>query len=340
MEKKRKRNTIRDVAKLAGVSTTTVSFVYHEPERVKKETKKLVLDAAKQLNYIPSLSASALRGKSNLVAVIINFHIDDLHHPTVIEALPFISLYLKDAGYYMLPFFYNENDSVQELISLAETGQIAGALFMASKNNFQLLDFFIDHTIPLCLIGTIKQYEKKIFSIDNNNVADVAMLVETLYQLGYKKIAFISGDLSYIVCKQRLEGYMSAVLKYKKQDPLTFAFSDDRICIQQAVNQIIMIQNPPDAIITKDDIKGIYVIGELYKQGLTPGKDIGIASIGGVQAATYTYPQLSGMTFSIKEIARRAVQQLCKNISTATPAIGSYFVNSTFTDRESTPRQF
>ena len=116
----KKKNGIRDVAKMAGVSITTVSFVYNNPDRVKEDTRKLVLDVAKKLNYTPDFNALGLRGKTNLITLIVNFNVDEQSHPTISEAIPHISKYLTEFGYYLLPFFEPEEKEMVYLNSIIQ----------------------------------------------------------------------------------------------------------------------------------------------------------------------------------------------------------------------------
>ncbi|MGL4677000.1 MAG: LacI family DNA-binding transcriptional regulator [Brevinema sp.] len=335
-----KKISIRDVARLAGVSTTTVSFVYHTPNRVHSKTRESVLKAAETLGYIPNISASGLRGHSNLVALVINFSYDEIHHPTVIEALPYISQALKEYGYHTMVFFQHHNDESKELRSLVKTKQLAGVLFLASRSDLSLLECFIENNIPVTTIGTLEQYQNKIYCVDNDNIKDTFNLVKQIHHLGYKKIAFLSGDLDYIVCQQRLEGYRNAIHELQDHEPIIFGYCEERKKLEQSIQEIMSLDSKPDAIITKDDIKGIYTINQLLKLGIKPGNDVGVGSIGGISATTYTTPQLSSMSFSIKEITQKAVNATHQNIVENKSQTGIHFVSSLFIERGSLNRNF
>ena len=218
----KKKNGIRDVAKMAGVSITTVSFVYNNPDRVKEDTRKLVLDVAKKLNYTPDFNALGLRGKTNLITLIVNFNVDEQSHPTISEAIPHISKYLTEFGYYLLPFFEPEEKEMVYLNSIISNKQICGAIFMASKKNMELLDLLIENGIPTVVIGELTGYLDKVFCVDIDNSNEIKNLVDKLYEAGYKKIAYVSGNVDYIVCEQRLRGYYDSVMKNNIHKPIVF----------------------------------------------------------------------------------------------------------------------
>ncbi|CCG57948.1 regulatory protein LacI [Brachyspira pilosicoli WesB] len=332
----KKKNGIRDVAKMAGVSITTVSFVYNNPDRVKEDTRKLVLDVAKKLNYTPDFNALGLRGKTNLITLIVNFNVDEQSHPTISEAIPHISKYLTEFGYYLLPFFEPEEKEMVYLNSIISNKQICGAIFMASKKNMELLDLLIENGIPTVVIGELTGYLDKVFCVDIDNSNEIKNLVDKLYEAGYKKIAYVSGNVDYIVCEQRLRGYYDSVMKNNIHKPIVLGFTEDVAKIKDDIKNLISNKkNIPDVIVCKDDIKGIYVISELLRNGIIPGRDIGVVGVGGISASNYIYPNLSTLSFSIKNISKLAVKNLNDMIVNNKIISGQKYVKTKFLHKES-----
>lgn len=334
---KNKKITIKDIARLAGVSTTTVSFAFNNPKRVNNKTLEKVLSVSKKLNYSPNVMAGALRGKSNVIAIILNFHYDEMtHNPTIMEGFPLILQSIANMGYYAMPFFQQENEyENSNLFSLIRNKQIIGAFFLASKTDVSILDFIIKNKIPLSVIGTIPSHQNKIYSVDNDNENDAYITTKILYEKDYKKVAYISGDIDYIVCKQRLKGYEKAVKEQALHKPMSYGFSEDRNKIEESVREIIESGNDIDAIIAKDDIKGLYIVSELLKNNIKVGKDMGVVSIGGSKASTYSNPQLSALKFSIEDIVIRAVKNLDDQIKKRRVITKRDVVEATFLHRES-----
>ena len=124
------------------------------------------------------------------------------------------------------------------------------------------------------------------------------MLMIPIEQRCLLMIEPLSGDLDYIVCQQRLNGYNKAVAEKNIHAPMVYGFFEDRQSIEQTI-QNMMINSNPDAIIVKDDIKGIYTITMLQKLGYIVGKDVGVIGIGGIIAGTFCNPQLSTMKVSM-----------------------------------------
>ncbi len=333
-----KKITIKDVAQLANVSTTTVSFVFNNPKRVNNETRQKVLEAAGKLGYAPDFNAVALRGKSTAIAVIINFHYDQtFHNPTIIEGIPFIAQKLTQKGFHFMPFFMKPEDQEnQQLLSLIDNNRIAGVLFLASRNDLHILNATLQRKIPLVVVGTLDHYDNQIYSVDNNNVEDTYKATMLAYDRGYKSIAYLSGDLDYIVCQQRLNGYNKAVAEKNIHTSMVYGFYEDRQSIEQTI-QNMMINSNPDAIIVKDDIKGIYTITMLQKLGYIVGKDVGVIGIGGITAGTFCNPQLSTMKISMQDIFENAIDVLIDQISTKSTKVGRTFITTEFIDRESLP---
>ncbi len=337
MKNKNKKITIKDIAERTGVSTTTVSFAFNNPQRVNPDTLQKILKVSKELNYIPNIMAGALRGKSNVIVIIVNSHYDEMtDNPTIMEGFPLILKLITALGYYAMPFFQSSNEyENSNLLSMIRHKQIAGAFFLASRSDLSVLDLLVRNKIPVAAIGTILSYQDKIYSIDNDNEKNVYDVTCRLYDMGYKKIAYISGDLDYFVCKQRLKGYETAVLERNIQKPLVYGFSDDKEEIQQFVKSIITSSENVDVIITKDDVKGLYTIAELHKNNIKVGEDIGVVSIGGSKVSTYSNPELTVLQFSIDEIVKKAVQNLDCQIQNEKIIIKRDIVPVTFLNRNS-----
>ena len=88
-------------------------------------------------------------------------------------------------------------------------------------------------------------------------------------------------------------------------------------------------------IVCKDDIKGIYVISELLRNGIIPGRDIGVVGVGGISASNYIYPNLSTLSFSIKNISKLAVKNLNDMIVNNKIISGQKYVKTKFLHKES-----
>ncbi|MGL5956351.1 MAG: LacI family DNA-binding transcriptional regulator [Brevinema sp.] len=333
-----KKITIKDVARLANVSTTTVSYVFNNPARVHKNTLKTVLEIAQKLGYEPNFNAVALRGRSMAVAVVVNFHYDQfLQNPTVSEAFPLISQYLTQQGFYCMPFFVTPEDLAnQQLLTLINNDRIAGVLILASRSNFNILNAVLAKQLPLVVVGTIEQYSNQLYSIDNDNIRDTYQATMIAYEKGYQKIAYLSGDLDYLVCQQRLQGYTNAVIEKNAHPPFIYGFCEGREAIECAVDTM-MKNTQPDAIVVKDDIKGVYTINKLQQLGYKVGDDVGVIGIGGITAGTFCMPQLSTMRFSIQDMFHKATESLIEQIRMKTLAVGQLVIDTEYLERESLP---
>ena len=235
-----------------------------------------------------------------------------------------------------MPFFEPEEKEMVYLNSIISNKQICGAIFMASKKNMKLLDLLIENGIPTVVIGELTGYLDKVFCVDIDNSNEIKNLVDKLYEAGYKKIAYVSGNVDYIVCEQRLRGYYDSVMKNNIHKPIVLGFTEDVAKIKDDIKNLISNKkNIPDVIVCKDDIKGIYVISELLRNGIIPGRDIGVVGVGGISASNYIYPNLSTLSFSIKNISKLAVKNLNDMIVNNKIISGQKYVKTKFLHKES-----
>ncbi|MGL5253575.1 MAG: LacI family DNA-binding transcriptional regulator [Brevinema sp.] len=333
----KKTATIKDVALLADVSISTVSFVFNNPSRVGAETRAKVMEAAQKLRYFPNSSATALRGRSLNIAIITNCHYEHFEqNPTIMETFPFITKTLTELGYYSMPFFVESNTPSLQLTSIIENNNIAGALVIAPRNDLSLVDLLISYEIPVSVIGTIPEYLDKVFCVDNDNERDIFNAVSLAYESGRKKVAYISGDLDYLVCQQRLKGYYEGIKKNNQHPPLIMGFGETLEEVDEMVKTTFR-ESQIDCIIAKDDIKAIYAIDALKKMGISVGKDkeVGIIGVGGIHMGALITPALSTMHFSMLSMIEKALDHLNTCIIDKEIIPGHLLISTEFYRRDS-----
>jgi len=246
--------SINDVARLAGVSITTVSRVINKSPTVKGRNRARVLEAIKQLKFEPSVLAQRLAtGKSNVVALLIpryegifySFYALELIRGigTLCEALKLdLLLHLTEAH-----------------VSLNLKG-VGGIVFADIIGNKLQLEEALAQGIPSIVINNYVEYlEVSSISVDNAGGAESA--VDYLYSLGHRKIAHITGDLVTQASLQRLEGYKRALQKNKLELKEDYVFKTDysRGQARQVAEKLIQMSDPATAVFVASDSMALEV---------------------------------------------------------------------------------
>ncbi len=216
MDPRSSRIRLADVAKLAGVSTTTASRALNGRGELTNETRSAVLEAASQLGFRPSPFAQSLRTRRSHTVGLIVPHVA---HPFYASIVQGAQSYLREAGYRLILIDAGEDEqSVADAIDTLLDHWVDGIL--VSTTPFPAVRFsellrgtpcaFIDETVPDVGVG----------SVILENREGIAALVGHLAWHGYEKIAFLSGPDDRTDGRERLEGYYAAMAAHSLEvDP-------------------------------------------------------------------------------------------------------------------------
>jgi LacI family transcriptional regulator len=299
--------SIEDVARLSGVSITTVSRVINKAPSVKEKNRIKVLDAVKQLKFQPSVFAQRLAtGRSNVVTLIIpryegvfySFYALELIRGigTLCEALKLdLLLHLTDA---------------HTPLNLRSVG---GAIFADIIGNRRQLEYALESGVPCVVINNyIEDLKVSCIAIDNAGGAEAA--VNYLIGLGHKKIAHITGDLLTQGAAQRLEGYMRALKKNNIGFRQERVFKTDysRGQARVAAENLLKMSEPVSAVFVASDSMALEVMAVARERGKDIPRDLSIVGFddnpsglyGPVALTTVRQPLIRMAEESVKELNR------------------------------------
>ncbi len=297
--------SINDVARLAGVSITTVSRVINKSPTVKGRNRARVLEAIKQLKFEPSVLAQRLAtGKSNVVALLIpryegifySFYALELIRGigTLCEALKLdLLLHLTEAH-----------------VSLNLKG-VGGIVFADIIGNKLQLEEALAQGIPSIVINNYVEYlEVSSISVDNAGGAESA--VDYLYSLGHRKIAHITGDLVTQASLQRLEGYKRALQKNKLELKEDYVFKTDysRGQARQVAEKLIQMSDPATAVFVASDSMALEVMAVARELGKDIPRDLSIVGFDDNPSGLYGPVALTTVRQPLVKMAQESVKEL------------------------------
>lgn len=212
---KTKRTTSQDVADLAGVSRTTVSFVLNNVEgfQISPETRQKVLEAAGQLGYVPDAAAQALASRRTkaigLVMTRSPHHIaTDLFLPQIISGLLTV---VKRQNLRLMIEAVDAEHQDQAYLELARAKRIDGMILSTPRMDDDALRNLERVDIPTVLMGHLEG--SNLYSVDVDNRAASAQAVQHLISLGHREIACITNaPASYTAAPERAQGYRDALV--------------------------------------------------------------------------------------------------------------------------------
>lgn len=311
--------TIKDVAKLAGVSTSTVSRALSGNIPVSKETKDKVMRAVEELNYKPNLIAKGLKeGKSNVIGLII----PDIQNPI----FPSIVRGVEDAarinGFNVVLINTDENiDNEVRAVNMLKKRWVDGFIFATatSAKNSQHIYQLIKENIPVVLM--IRNIGKDFNSVVTNNFESSYKAVSYMINRGLKKIGILNGDLDLNLYMERFKGYKKALADNGIEliEDICFNSSTSGLSSYELLKDYFhnsKNNRQIDGIFATNDYKAIEAIRAIKDSGLKVPEDVSVMGFDDVKVSSFIDPQLTTVSQPFYEIGEKSVKQLLHLIDT------------------------
>lgn len=310
--------TIKDIAKRVGVHPSTVSRVIAGKSKVSDSTKQRVLEAMKQLKYRPNMAARTLVSKSNtkIFGVLLpNSNEYLFHNSFFIQVLSSISIYAKKFGYYVIHSNGREEEQeVMILRDLVNSHWVDGIILTTVRDNDGCIDYLQSTDMPYVVIGH-PNTDIAPYYVDNDNIQAMYNAAKRMIDLGYKKIAFISGSTEFTVNKHRLEGYKKAMKQSGLPVTKDMVFTgEDTENTGEAAMAKFMQKFIPEAVVTTDDL---IAYGACQYFFYRQGRYLPVVGFNNTPVSRYRNPAFSSVDINAQKLgeyaARLLIDQLEEN---------------------------
>ena len=281
---------LREVAQRAGVSLGTASKIVNNTGNVNDKMRKKVLQAVKDLNYVPNVFARSL--KTNLTFTI-GVIIPEISNSFFDEVVGGIQDFFEPEGYSVL--IYNTRlNSKKEIEAFDMFNQkVDGIIFVSNTINDELFEVLKNISIPIVLVST---YAQGFVSININNEQAAFSAVDLLCKQGHTKIALLSGDPEDLNAGYpRLKGYMRALSENNIQIRTEF-IRYGKYRFEDGVRntlELLAQKDRPDAIFAASDTMAVGALHVLQAGGHKIPTDISIIGFDDIAIARYASPALS-----------------------------------------------
>ncbi|HDN79776.1 MAG: LacI family transcriptional regulator [Chloroflexi bacterium] len=311
----RRKVTSYDVARKAGVSRTTVSFVLNNVPgaRISEETRRRVLKAARELGYFPNAAARSLVSqKTRTIGLVLCQTPDQVFHDAFLpEVLHGISDVMRPAGYRVLVEPVEDVTRPNAYIDLVLEQRIDGLILSGPRSDDAELPQLKEEGFPVILLGQLPG--AGFPSVDVDNVEGARIAVEHLISLGHTRIGIITNaPPQYTGSAHRLEGYRLALAAHG------IPFDENLVCYgnftegsgYRAMNELLGLANPPTAVFVASDLVAFGVLAAIRDRGLLVPRDIAVVGFDDVRMARYVTPPLTTVRLPAYELGQTAAQIL------------------------------
>ncbi len=301
--------TIKDVAKLAGVSISTVSNALNGASYVKDETKKRVMEAVAQLNYVPNINAKLLKTHTtnNIGLFLPNIHTS--FYTKLVQAT-YVACTAK--GYALMVHISNSYTSKQLVASMLASN-IDGVMVLNEHLDVADVELLKTKKIPYVFLDKAVN-DEMMSSILINNEMGMVQAVEYLVHLGHKNIAYLNGNDNFDGA-ERYEVYVKAMNKHRLPvhgDLIMNGFFETDAAYHAVRGCLPHAKIKPDAILCANDEMALGCMEALSDLHISIPDEISVMGFDDGAAAAACPVPLTTILNPIQDICQNAVEELIR----------------------------
>ena len=336
-----------EIAKLAGVSRSTVSRVINNYSNVPEETKEKVLEVINKYNYVPHASARMLAGKKNKTLGL--FLIDQ--KPETKSSKVFVSDYFSKItsavvdlankySYNVLVAIVGKNKDFKNVRELFYNRTISAGIFVGAKNDHPEIIDLINQGFKIAIMDQDVKDSKDPFNkcivVNADSYSGAYDSTVYLIKLGHKKIAHITGDFTSNSSIKRLEGYKNALIdnniNVKNSYIIKGLFTEES---GYSCTKKIFLKENPTAIIVDNDTMCLGVMRALGELNLKIPEDVSIIGFDDIEISKYITPPLTTNRLNLFEMSEVLTSNIIKVVEEDSDYSAQYLIPVKLIERKS-----
>jgi len=334
-----KRVTIKDVARQAGVSTATVSYVLNDSVPLSEETRQRVLATVRELDYHPSAVARRLQGKrTDTLGFVLPSRERPVSDPFLLELLAGIADEATQQDCDLLlstcPQGCTELDVYKRLV---KSRRVDGLLLVDTRQHDERLTYLLREDFPFVAFGR-SQGSQNFPYVDVDGEEGVAIGMRHLLELGHRRIAFIGLPSPLVFAGHRLSGYRRALARADFALDSSLVVEGD--LTQQggylAAQRLLSLSPCPTAIFAGSDLMALGALRAAQERGLVVGRDVSIIGFDDIPLASQAHPPLTTIRQPVYDIGRQVCHMLIALLRGESLADRRVILKPTLVVREST----
>lgn len=306
---------MKDVAKLAGVSTSTVSKYLNHPGQMSEKYRNLIQEAINELKYSPSSVARSMRtGRSNIIALII----PELTNPYYSEVYNAVRSACCLEGY--TPIVYTTEENFEVLNGFLSSSSVLNAdgIIMAFVDEDEIMQkvLEIENKIPITLLSW--NINNSVFnSVDIDLFEGIFRATNHIIQCGHTKIAYVNGISESRISKEKYRGFEKALNDAKIPIRTEYVASGKYRFKTgfQSARTFMQLSDPPTAIVAANDVIAIGCVKYLINNGYRVPQDCAVIGFDGISLSKIYDPSISTVEQPIDEMGLKAVELLINSIN-------------------------
>lgn len=312
----KKNITIKDIAKSAGVSIATVSYILNGTKKCSPETEKKVHEIIKKLNYKPNYAAQSLvTNRSKLIGfILVNSSMEENpFYLTLLSGMNNMINQYKDYDLLIAGKF--SNDDLANSIKDWSIKRGLDALVLMGLNDHKIIKELDKLDLPICLIDEDSKSYKNIISVNIDDELGGYLATKHLIESGGKNIAFIGNTDDGPVIKKRFSGYIKALKEFKIKFDKNLILKTD-VSYENGIRiGETLINKKIDAVFAIADVLCYGIIRSYIHSNKIVGKDIKIIGFDNLKTSSFLTPILTTIDQNVFYKGEKAIETLLKIIN-------------------------
>ncbi|ADD43280.1 LacI family DNA-binding transcriptional regulator [Stackebrandtia nassauensis] len=325
---------MKDVAKLAGVSVSTVSHIINGTRFVKEDTKNRVMDAIRQTGYIHNTIARSLVTSSTQTIGLAISAISNFYFADIIAA---IERSARASGHtLLLADTHDDLDEELRVVQALHQRRVDGVLLAtAGDADSESLQYLQDLGVPTVLVDRCAS--TKFDQVGTENIEATAELTGHLTEHGHQRIGLIAGRELLRTTVERERGWRLGLQRanLKPDRRLVASGQSSADFAEAAVERLLSEPDPPTALVVANNHMTIGVMSALTRLGVSVPDDLALAVFDDFEWANYFHPRLTAMAQPIGDIGACAIETLLSRIADPKRPTTTVQLPATFKRRES-----
>ena len=306
----RRRVTIDDIARHAGVTKTTVSRALNDRPDVNPETRDRIAEIAERLGYVPSATAKVLRtGRSHSMGMAL----PSFNWPGILEILRGVSDVLDGLGYQVTLFPLTRGEEAERdlVFRVMPSMPMDGLILILPPGMLRYVGEMASRGVPVVLIDDRVEHRDRDFpSVGTTNVTGAQVITRHLLQLGRRRIAIVTGPREQDVSKNRLRGYRMALEEagVPFREELVAGGNFEPPSGSAAVESLLASGLRFDALFASNDQMALGALRALHAAGVCVPDDVALAGFDDDPAGRFTIPALTTVHQPLYEMGSAAAR--------------------------------
>lgn len=305
--------TIKDVARLAGVSPSTVSRVCNNNPAISRETRERVQQAMAELGYeLPTAPDVAVQSIKNIGIVLPPSDREAYENTFYLKAIRGISQVCNQrqvASTVVTGKDYGE--MLHSIQTLHRSNSVDGFIMLYSKKNDIVIDYLCEHGLLYVIVGKPDELAGQTVCIDNDNLLAGREAADYLYDLGHRRIGYIGSKSDFVYASERRSGYQLSLLLHDLPVRQDYCVEMDGVNSDAAALRTLLgREDRPTAFVVSDDMLALALERVCVQMRLSIPEDLSIIAFNNSLYAQLASPQLTAVDINSFQLGQEAAVQI------------------------------